>query len=137
MSYIYVPSRAKILDKLCLIASNKWENKISAKFSTKIKAPPQGTINIVKNSFSGRAKLNRIGASQNGNLHSSLSFFDIIKGQEVVLDLSGWAINELIMSGKIGKGGEIEKDTEFVAVTYSSHYSLILKDGACYNKITK
>lgn len=132
-----IPGNIKVLDNICLIANSKINNILLAKFSTKITSPPPGTINIVKNIFTGEAKMHKITASQGGNLSSSIVFYDIIKGQELVCHLSGWAANDLVMSGMVEKGGKIRRGAEFVVGTYGPHHSMVLKDGECYNKIVK
>jgi len=131
-----IPSRIKILSNLCLIGTSG-DNIIVANFSAKINSPPPNTINIVKNIFKGRAKMGPIRAYNRGTLSSSIIFYETINGRELVCNLSGWAINDLVLSGFVEKGGLIKEGAEFVVGTYGPHHSMVLKDGECYNQITK
>jgi len=144
---MWTPNGAKIPDLVCVISENFYGNKITpennkplrVRFSHKIQTPPSSTIAVVKNSFKGPFKVDQIRQS-NSSFFAWLLVENAIPSKDITIvleaDLKYWALNELFLSGLIEKGGKITDGTEFVAVTYSCHSTLILKDGDIYNKIT-
>lgn len=138
---IYAPTRAKILDKVCIVKGkyNYGEDEfiVMVEFSAKIATPPPKTIAIVANEFTGPFTTSTIKQS-NSSFYSWLTVENAIKSDlnpKLKVDLKHWALNEFFMEGLVKKGGKITDGTKLVAVTYGQYSTLILKDGEIYRKI--
>lgn len=140
----YSPARAKILDKICIVEST-WYGSPAAPaggpfnvvFNGKVDNPPSRTIVIIDNEFAGPFQMSTITDSKN-SFYATLSIQNAIPSKAnplLTTDLRGWSINELLMEGVINKNGVLDSSVSLVAVTYNQYSTMILKNGAIYNKI--
>lgn len=144
---MYVPSRSEISDKVCVVEqkyyigqkSNLSNNTpINVEFSSKIKTPPNNTIIIVDNIFTGPFTISAI-KQKNSSFYALLIVENAVPSNslspKLKVDIKYWALNEIFLEGVVKKNGKIDSGVEFVAVTYSPHSTMILKGGALYKKI--
>lgn len=132
---IYFPKNAIIPAKVCIVGGRLVDGSYSVYFNRKIRTPPNGTIAIVNNILSGSFNISEIFSSSN-SFYTSLHMRHVLPSNlELMTYMQSWSLNELIMSGLLEEDGRIREGTEFVAVTYSGHSTVILKDGKIYNAI--
>lgn len=143
---MYVPPHCKIPDKICIVESNtyngsqigKSNDPIGVSFSPNIASPPVGTIAIVDNLFKGPLRISEI-YQGSATFYCTMEIENALPSNThniiIESDIKYWSINEIIMSGLVGKNGLLPNGTGAVVVTYSSYYNIILKDGALYKKI--
>ncbi len=131
---VYFPNGAIIPDKVCVVGG-RWKRIV---FSSKVQSPPSNTIAIVNNIFTGPFTLGEI-RTVSSSFFSELTMKNVVPSNNLDLefytDLRYWNLNELILSGLVQKGGILAPETEFVAVTYSCHSTVVLKDGELYKAI--
>jgi len=142
---VWVPKGAKILDKICVISKEYYNNyKLipgndphNITFSPKINERIIGALAVVDNIFSGPFKIGKISA-YSASFYASLYMENVISSSIKVTFrtlLKYWEINEIIQSGVVGAGGNLDSNAEFVIVTYGGHFSPIIKGAPIYNKI--
>jgi hypothetical protein len=134
---VYYPPKTFIPEKICVVRSSN--NGI--KFSSEISCPPLDTVCIIDNIFSGPFSISGIKQTNSGVFYADLKIDNAVNCiatgvEHSFAELRHWSLNELILEGLVGKGGNIEDGTQFVAVTYSGQYStMIIKGGAIYREI--
>src|SRR3990167_1996735 len=123
---VYVPAKAEIPDRICVLKGYNWDysKEASVGFSSKVNDPPSKTIDIIPNIINGTLYISPIDITS-ANFYSTcdithcLHFTDI--GKKVVAQINYWALNDLIFSGCVDKGGRLRYGTELVAVVYGGH----------------
>jgi hypothetical protein len=131
----YFPKNAVIPNKVCIVGGQMADGLYGICFNPKVRTPPCNTIAIIKNLLSGSFKISEL-SSNSHSFYSSLHMKDVLpSGLILKTDIQYWSLNEIIMSGFLEKGGKVKDGIEFVAVTYSGHSTVILKDGQIYNAI--
>jgi len=138
---MYVPAGVIVPDKVCV--KNKYGWKRSQKnyvtFSSKVNDPPRGTIVVMNNII--KAPLVMAPIASGSNFYTLFDITHALPFQAIdeimIAQMNYWALNDLIMSGCVGKSGVLDNEAELVVVTYGSNSTLLLKDGEIYKKITK
>lgn len=141
---MYIPAKAVIPDRVYVVCNRQNianNTTIDVRLaSAHQKTEPKNIVCVANNLFKGPFRLEGVYGTNN-SFGGELIAEDIFpfKKQLVVARcwLSDWAVTNLIMSGVINKGGFLDANVEMCAVTYGSHYTLVIKDGDIYNRIPK
>lgn len=140
---IRIPNKAEIPDRVCIVKGSNWDyakTQAMVSFSSKVNDPPFHTLDIIPNIINGILTITPVSLNSS-NIYSTcdithcLHFSNIDK--RVYAQINHWAINDLLFSGLVEKGGKLKFGTELVAVVYGSHSTLVLKGGEIYNEIMK